>query len=109
MGTPAIPRDMVRALWMDPSLSVEDIAERLGCAPNSASRIAANMGLPRRKDIYARQQNASQKPEVPAPTGCAFKDAIRATGGRYVALDAVAKAHGITLRRAQQEWHRVRP
>jgi predicted transcriptional regulator len=43
-------RSEVARLWPDESLSVREIAERLGMSPASARNHARDMGLPRRKD-----------------------------------------------------------
>lgn len=115
-------REHVRARWMDPSVTVTQIASEIGCHINAVSNVARRIGLPDRRNLFfgnprdpesrrlrGREEPAREpQPEAPPSTGCPFRDAIRATGGRYDALAQVAAQHGITLLRAQQEWHRVR-
>lgn len=52
------------ALWEDRTLRTEEIAEQLGCAPNTLYAIAARNGLGRRKGARKRPRGIDDGTEI---------------------------------------------
>ena len=86
------------------------------------SKVAVNRACHRhelplpRTEVYRKAERPAMAPPVVLnpvePPIDAAKESARlagliATGGRYASLAEWAKAQGLTMARAQQEWHRL--
>ena len=99
--------DQLRVLW-EAGVPTSVIAKTFGMSDTSVLRAANRCGLPRRLRGTPGHVGAKKREPVPEPSAPRPLTGIAATGGRYAELAAYAEAEGITLARAQQEWHRYR-
>tara|TARA_Y100001951_G_scaffold104016_1_gene114344 strand:- start:8234 stop:8581 length:348 start_codon:yes stop_codon:yes gene_type:complete len=102
-----IDPDQLRVLW-GAGVPTAVIAKTFSASDTAVRRAAQQCGLPRRPRGAPSHVGAKKREPVPEPSAPRPLTGIAATGGRYAELAAYAEAEGITLTRAQQEWHRYR-
>lgn len=102
---------VLRDLWGDPDLSVDDICDEFGATRDGVRRAARRLGLPVRpsgRPASVAKVSVAHEPAIPEGDLDPLSRAILAHGNTYAARARIAARHGLSETAVLQRFHRLR-